>query len=159
MKPSVQIAQNMKFRLGVGGHWSAHDLELLLATILGPSGWKVSSRLEPNSKPTLNDASNHPEPLGFIEIVALGDGLGAALLQNPLRLKTRDWSGDISPALFASLSLVVLRSSQPTTPLLKFSPPSGSIAEGLDMVLRAARRRSALIAAIIMNPCTTRLSD
>jgi hypothetical protein len=79
MKPSVQIAQNMRFRLGVGGHWSAHDLELLLVTILGPSGWKVSSRLEPNSQPTINGASIHPEPLGFIEIVALGDGLGSSV--------------------------------------------------------------------------------
>jgi len=54
MKPSVQIAQNMRFRLGVGGHWSAHDLELLLVTILGPSGWKVSSRLNQTaSRPSM----------------------------------------------------------------------------------------------------------
>ena len=79
MKPFVQNAPNKRFRLGVGGRWSAHDLEVLLSSILGPSGWRVRTRNDQsNSGPLLNPQTSTtvPESCGMIEIVALGDGLG-----------------------------------------------------------------------------------
>jgi hypothetical protein len=63
------------FRLGVGGRWSAHDLEACLSLILQPMGWSVCSRDE-DGDGAGTAQSHNPQTLGMLEILPLGDGLG-----------------------------------------------------------------------------------
>lgn len=63
------------FRLGVGGRWSANDLEACLASILQPMGWSVCSRDEEGDGAGTAQSQN-PQMLGMLEILPLGDGLG-----------------------------------------------------------------------------------
>lgn len=79
MHRTIQNQPDMTFRLGVGGRWSAQDLERFLIDILGPTGWRVSLR-EGFSAESLPDSRHADSPetsrTGRLEIVPLGDGLG-----------------------------------------------------------------------------------
>ena len=79
MHRTIRDRPNMTFRLGVGGRWSAQDLERLLIDILGPTGWSVCLRdgfsADSSGRSTLVETSVASES-GILEIVPLGDGLG-----------------------------------------------------------------------------------
>lgn len=67
--------RNIRFRLGVGGCWTADDLESYLSSILSPSGWKVLLRGDHclDIQRTATEATE-AESSRVLEIVPLGNG-------------------------------------------------------------------------------------
>ena len=109
MHRTIQNQPDMTFRLGVGGRWSAQDLERFLIDILGPTGWRVSLR-ESFSAESLPDSRHADSPetsrTGRLEIVPLGDGLGlsSACLDDEELAKVYPWEDWIlAKSIYASL--------------------------------------------------------
>lgn len=76
MKNTLDGCGNQTFRLGVGGRWSARDLERFLIDILGPIGWEVCSRASAEPAGVLTVKHFNGSYSGVLELVPLGDGVG-----------------------------------------------------------------------------------
>lgn len=70
-----------RVRIGVGGRWSAEELQNSLISFLESTGWQVFTRSAsgdlnvPGSMRSVNGTAAASPPAGLVELVPLGDGL------------------------------------------------------------------------------------